>query len=272
MLRYALKLGKKQDRNGRNIIMKVKITGLVSSPRKHANTWLLVKECLNGARELKDVETELIELADYKYGGGCIRCLKCVTDPGKFCQAYRDDHNKVLQKLLSGDGFIFGSPVYIGSVTAQLKMFIDRCYCIGNQIGNPMRNRPFGVVTIGNARYGGQELTNTDLIHTFMAMDMIPITPMSHPDQKKMVGYYGVAAQCGFPDRDPRVTLCIGPDSFEAVKQDKDALATCFTLGLRVAEMAKVIKAGFQLVNPENGETRWPLHAPANPLIHNNLT
>lgn len=240
--------------------MKVKIIGLVGSARKRANTWVLVRECLAGARELRDVETELIELCDYRYKGWCTRCLECVTDPGKFCHTYKDDHNKVLERVLTGDGFIFGAPVYIGSMTAQMKMFIDRCYCIGWQVGNPMRNRPFGAVTIGNARYGGQELTLTDLIHTFMAMDMIPVTPMAHPESKGMVGFYGVAAQCGFPDRDPRVTLGTAPNSLEAVKQDKAALATARTLGLRVAEMAKVIKAGFDIVNPENGETRWPLH------------
>lgn len=241
--------------------MKVKIIGLVGSARKRANTWLLVRECLAGARELKDVETELIDLCDYRYKGWCTHCLKCVTDPGKLCHAYQDDHNKVLEKVLAGDGFIFGAPVYIGSMTAQIKMFIDRCYCIGSQVGNQLRNKPFGAVTIGNARYGGQELTLTDLIHSFMAMDMIPVTPMSHPESKGIVGYYGVAAQCGFPDRDPRVTLGIAPNSLEAVRQDKAALATAHTLGLRVTEMAKVIKAGFDVVNPENGETRWPLHA-----------
>jgi hypothetical protein len=44
----------------------------------------------------------------------------------------------------------------------------------------------------------------------------------------------------------------------EAVKQDKAALACAHVLGKRVAEMAKVIKAGFTLCNPENEETMWP--------------
>jgi hypothetical protein len=44
----------------------------------------------------------------------------------------------------------------------------------------------------------------------------------------------------------------------EGVKQDKVALACARVLGKRVAEMAKVVKAGFTVVNQENNETEWP--------------
>lgn len=241
--------------------MKIKIIGVVGSPRTRATTWVVVRECLAAARELKDVETEIIDLCEYRYDGWCTLCRKCVSDPGHLCQGYEDDHNKVLEKLLTGDGFIFGNPVYIGGGTAQMNMFINRCKCIGPQVGNPLRNRPFGVVTVGASRYGGQELALLDLLHSFMALDMIPITPMTHEEPERQVGFYGVAAQQCWPDKDARVVLNLAPGSLENVKQDTDAMATCRTLGLRVAEMTKVINSGFTLVNPANGETRWPAHA-----------
>jgi hypothetical protein len=69
-----------------------------------------------------------------------------------------------------------------------------------------------------------------------------------------MASPWGVTGRQGFPDQ-------IGSTSRgnrEAVKQDKAAIECAKLLGVRVAEMAKVIKAGFTLVNPENAETRWP--------------
>lgn len=240
--------------------MKVKIIGLVASPRKNGNTNLLVNACLAAARELKDVETECIQLADYKYAGGCSACHMCYKDPGKLCHSYRDDHNKVLEKVLTGDGFIFGSPVYCGGLTAQMKMFIDRLECVGSQAGSPLRNKPFGCVTSGGARHGGQELTILGLMQSFMVIDMIPITPITVFNVEGMGGFHGVT---GVHIR--HLPKGVGPtleimDSKDGVKGDEAALACAHTLGLRVAEMAKVINAGFTIVNPENGETKWPAH------------
>jgi multimeric flavodoxin WrbA len=38
-----------------------------------------------------------------------------------------DDYGQIRDKLLACDGFIFASPNYINSVTAQLKALFDRC-------------------------------------------------------------------------------------------------------------------------------------------------
>jgi len=239
--------------------MKIKIIGLVGSPRKNGNTNILVEACLEAARELKDVETECIQMAYYKYRGGCTSCHKCFRQPGQLCHAYGDDHNKILEKVLTGDGFIFGSPVYVAGVTAQMKMFIDRLECVNRVVGAPLRNKPFGAVVSGGARHGGQELALLDLIHAFMNRDMIPIATTVRFNPEGMGGFHGVA---GTHIR--HLPEGVGPtlevlDSKVAVKEDKMALGCAHNLGLRVAEMAKVIKAGFTVVNPENEETKWPV-------------
>lgn len=232
--------------------MRVKIVGIQGSPRK-GNTAVLVNECLAAARKVKDVETELIHLCDYKYGGGCIACLKCFVEPGR-CHAYKDDHNKVVEKMLEASGFIFGTPVYFAGPTWQWKVFADRLQCISSQAGTPLRNKPFGVVTCGLGQSAGQESTIMELVRAFEFMDMIHI-PLSvgWPDEG-ISGPWGVAGIQGFPTQVPGHS----PGYLEAVKQHKAAMECCKLLGGRVAEMAKVIKAGFTLVNPENGETVWP--------------
>ena len=234
--------------------MRVKIIGVSGSPRK-GNTNILINECLAAAETLKDVETEFIHLADYKIEGGCTHCMRCFTEPSleKLCRAYDDELNVVLKKLMEGDGFIFGSPVYWGSWSAQFKMFVDRTHPYSGP-GRPLRNKPAGAVTVALASIGGQEHVIAEIIRFIIFHDMLPIGIRVSWPMEGMASPWGVTGRQGFPGQIGSTTR----GNREAVKQDKAAIECAKLLGVRVAEMAKVIKAGFTLVNPENGETRWP--------------
>jgi len=83
---------------------------------------------------------------------------------------------------------------------------------------------------------------------------MIPIGVKVAWPREGMSCPWGVAGQQGWPEQVGSTT----PGNKEAVRQDKAALACAEILGKRVAEMGKVIKAGFTIVNPENKETKWP--------------
>jgi len=235
--------------------MKVKIMGIAGSMRK-GNTDILVNECLKAASELKDVETEFIRLISYRIDGGCVACYKCfkAADPlEKLCQAYKDDFNKILRKMLTADGFIFGCPVYFGSLTWKFKEFVDRIHPLF-AANRALRNRPAGAVTVALGRNAGQDRV-LDIIHQFILFqDMIPVGTSVIWPAEGCASPWGAEGVQGWP-------VAIGstkPESRTAVKQDVLALAAARNLGYRVAEMAKVIKAGFTLVNPENGETKWP--------------
>jgi len=238
--------------------MKVKIIGVCGSPRK-GNTHILVEECLSAARELKDVETKFIALRDYEIKGGCIPCYKCFRKPDieKLCYAtedvYKDDMNKVLKELLDADGYIFGAPVYWGGMTPLMKMLIDRTHPI-YAVGRALRNRPAGAVTMGLARSGGQEHVIAEFHRQFIFHDMIPVGVQPIWPVEGMASPWGVCGQQGWP-------ASIGSTvkgNLKGVKQDKIALACARVMGKRVAELAKVLKAGFTIVNQENNETEWP--------------
>jgi len=235
--------------------MKVKIMGIAGSLRK-GNTDILVNECLRAARELKDVETEFVRLIDYKIDGGCVACYKCFksADPlEKLCQAYRDDLNKILERMLTADGFIFGCPVYWGSLTWKMKEFIDRTHPIF-AANRALRNKTAGAVTVALGRNAGQHHV-IDILHRFiMFHDMIPIGASVVWPAEGCASPWGAEGVQGWP----QAISSTKPESLTAVKQDVLALAAARNLGKRVAEMTKVIKAGFTLVNPENGETEWP--------------
>jgi hypothetical protein len=118
-----------------------------------------------------------------------------------------------------------------------------------------LRNKPVGGVTVALGKIAGQENVLYEIIKFAIFMDMIPIgTKVSWP-REGMSCPWGVAGQQGWPEQWGSTTR----GNLEAVKQDKAALACAKVLGKRVAEMAKVIKAGFTLCNPENEETRWPV-------------
>ena len=235
--------------------MRVKIIGIAGSVRK-GNTDIMIQESLKAARELKDVETEFIRLIDYKIDGGCVACYKCfkAADPlEKFCQAYKDDLNKILEKMLTADGFIFGCPVYFGSLTWLMKCFIDRSHPVF-AANRALRNKPAAALTVALGRNGGQHYV-IDILHRFaMFHDMLVVGASVVWPAEGCASPWGAEGVQGWPQ-------AIGstkPESLTAVKQDLLALAACRNIGKRVAEMAKVIKAGFTLVNRENGETEWP--------------
>jgi len=96
----------------------------VGSKRKNGNTSLLVQRAVEKAKE-EGMETEVIYLGDYSIADctgceGCRDTYKCVVN---------DDMQKIYPLLVEADAIILGSPTYFYNVTADVKAFIDRCYC-----------------------------------------------------------------------------------------------------------------------------------------------
>jgi len=154
----------------------VKIMGIVGSPRKKGNTNYLVKEALKAAGKL-GVETELINIGDVEIEP-CVACDICKST-GE-CAIY-DDVPNLLDKLADSQGVIFGSPVYFGSMTSQLKMLIDRSRPL--RFDFKLKNKVGGGISVGGSRNGGQE-TTISAIHQFMLIhDMIIVgdgAPLAH--------------------------------------------------------------------------------------------
>ncbi|MDR3172103.1 MAG: flavodoxin family protein [Treponema sp.] len=102
------------------------IIGINGSPRKGWNTYLLVEEALKGAAS-NGAATELINLYDLDFKG-CVSCFECkrIGGPSLGKCARKDGLSPVLEKLAACDGFIIGSPIYIGEVTAGVRALFER--------------------------------------------------------------------------------------------------------------------------------------------------
>ena len=93
-----------------------------SSPRKDGNSDVLCDQFAKGAME-SGHNVEKISLRELKISP-CKACYGCTKD--HTC-AIKDDMAGVFSKLIDADVIVLASPVYFYSLTAQMKMFIDRC-------------------------------------------------------------------------------------------------------------------------------------------------
>jgi len=104
----------------------MKVIAINGSPRKKWNTATLLEKALEGAAS-QGAETELIHLYDLDYKG-CTSCFACKLKGGKNygkC-AMNDGLTPVLAWLADADAFLLGSPIYFGTVTGEMRSFMER--------------------------------------------------------------------------------------------------------------------------------------------------
>ena len=98
-----------------------RITAIYGSPRREGNTAALLRQAVAGAREQGLGVTEIF-LRDLKMSP-CLEIYGCTRD-GE-C-AIRDDFQAVRDAILAADGIMLASPIFFYSVSAQVKILMDR--------------------------------------------------------------------------------------------------------------------------------------------------
>ena len=104
----------------------MKVLAINGSPRKKWNTATLLKKALEGAASL-GAETELVHLYDLDFKG-CTSCFACKLKGGKsYGKCAMDDGlTPLLDKLFNAYAFVLGSPIYFGTVTGEMRSFMER--------------------------------------------------------------------------------------------------------------------------------------------------
>jgi len=118
---------------GGDTAMDLKVVGIVGSPRKGMNTDTLVTKMLEGARSA-GATTEKIYLNDLEIGP----CQACDKYPAPAYCFYEDGMEEIYEALETADGLVIGTPAYYESVSAQLKLLIDRSNCLSEMV--PLRD------------------------------------------------------------------------------------------------------------------------------------
>jgi multimeric flavodoxin WrbA len=104
---------------------------LSSSPRKGGNSDLLCDEFLKGAQAGGNV-AEKVFLADHDLHF-CTGCGACFT---KATCSQKDEMSGLLEKMVKADVIVMATPVYFYTMSAQMKMFIDRTCARYREIRN----------------------------------------------------------------------------------------------------------------------------------------
>ncbi len=104
----------------------MKVIAFNGSPRKKWNTATLLEKALEGAAS-QGAETELVHLYDLTFKG-CKSCFACKTKGGASygrC-ATKDDLTPILKRVEEVDSIILGSPFYFGTVSGEMRSFMER--------------------------------------------------------------------------------------------------------------------------------------------------
>ena len=102
----------------------MKIVGYIGSSRKSGNTAWAVNKILEGAKE-QGAETQSWYFNDLSIKP-CQSCYGCKQ--GDLRCVINDDMQKLYGALEHADALVLGSPIYMGQMSAQTKLFTDRLF------------------------------------------------------------------------------------------------------------------------------------------------
>lgn len=182
---------------------------ILGSPRKNGNSATLAAQVAAGA-EAVGAQVESF----YLHGMNIQPCDAC-----DFCQGaaemgcvIHDDMQLLYPKIRDADALVYASPIYWFTVSAQIKLFMDRCYALGGGADytsdHGLAGKRVGIVLT----YGGDDPFDSgavNAIRTFQdAFNYIP---------SEIVGMvYGFASDAG------------------EIEQNRELMASAYKLGRKL--------------------------------------
>jgi multimeric flavodoxin WrbA len=113
---------------------KKQVLVILGSPRRVGNSAALAARISRGA-ESAGAEVENLFLQDLEISP-CRGCETCQQPDSQGC-AIKDDMQEIYPKLIRADAWVIASPVYWFTMSAQTKIFMDRCYALPAYADNP---------------------------------------------------------------------------------------------------------------------------------------
>ncbi|NHI91477.1 MAG: flavodoxin family protein [Candidatus Lokiarchaeota archaeon] len=147
------------------------VLGISGSPRVGA-TDFIVNFALEQLKKKANFETKYFTVAKKKINF-CIHCDYCVKNK-KGC-VQKDDMNELYPLLESADGILIGTPIYQGTVSAQIKAVLDRCRALVAKNSEIFKNKVGAGIAVGGDRMGGQEIALQTLHNFYIISEMIPV-------------------------------------------------------------------------------------------------
>ena len=174
------------------------ILGLNGSPNRDGNTAELLGISLQAAEEM-GAKTELLFLHEIMEKQSSPFCTACSTPCTGACYS-GTEFEGVLEKLGEADGILMASPVYFGTVSAQLKGFWDKTRRLRRD--KKLLNVVGGAISSGGAPFGGQETTVKTMYSMMFIQGMLVVGDCY---EEQAPGHFGVCSQS--PTRDDAYAL-----------------------------------------------------------------
>jgi len=137
-----------------------KVVIVKGSPRRNGNSAILADQVAAGAESVgAEVDVFYLHGMDIQPCDACEACHasmedECIVD---------DDMQNIYPKLRQADALVIACPVYWFTLSAQTKLFMDRCYALGG--GDPWRHALEGVQIGIVLTYGDTDPFNSGAVN-----------------------------------------------------------------------------------------------------------
>lgn len=192
------------------------LLGICGSPRRQGTEYA-IQYALNYAIEKFGFETEYwtVRNKEIKF---CLHCDYCIREK-KGC-VNKDDMEELYPKLEQAKFFLFGTPVFQGNLSGQLKTVMDRNRALVAKNPNIFKDKIGAALAVGGDRSGGQEVAIRSILDFFQQNHIHPVSG----------GAFGANLGASLWSRD------LGKDGIE---KDEEGLRTIRKVIKRLAELKK---------------------------------
>jgi multimeric flavodoxin WrbA len=139
--------------------MKKRVLAVLCSPRKDGNSATLARRALEGVTA-SGGRCEALWINDLSIRP-CQACEACQQQPENRC-VQQDDMDTVYDALEAADALLIAAPIYMFTVPAQLKLFMDRCFAVQHTF----RGKAIGIIFT----YGGEDENDSGAVNAIGAM------------------------------------------------------------------------------------------------------
>lgn len=186
----------------------MKVLLVNGSPHRNGVTFLAL-DTIRDALAEENIDSEIYHIG-HKPIRGCIACNRCHT---RGACVFKDHVNEFVDKAESFDGYVFGGPVYYGSINPTLTNFMTRVFYSSFFCGKTIfRLKPAAAVAC--SRRAGT-MTALDTINRFFTWGEMPIISSTYWNE-------------------------LHGNSAEEALQDKEGLQTMKNLGRNMAWFLKI--------------------------------
>jgi len=147
----------------------MKVVAFNCSPRANGNTAHMIATVLK-VLEDHGIETEMVQVGGNDLHG-CRACQGCSRNKDMRCVLSDDMLNDCIEKMVSADGIIIGSPTYFSDLTTEAKALIDRAGYVTRANGMVLKHKVGAAVSA--VRRAGGICTFDSINHFFSINDMI---------------------------------------------------------------------------------------------------